>query len=81
MRIEKEPNQINYWTVIDDSLAQPINIGIEHKDGELQGLRMTNPAAGKTIVLSAIELEAVAMVFNESGYLIHRDEPSGSSVV
>lgn len=81
MRIEKKENQINYWQVIDDGLKAPILIGIEHRDGVLTGMQMSNPNNAKTVMLAGIELEAMAKVFNESGFKIEQNTPEDSNVV
>jgi len=81
MRIEKKESQINYWEAIDDGLAHPIIIGIEHRDGFLAGIQMSNPNTRKRITLTGVELEAVAMVFNESGFKVEQYSPEDANVV
>ena len=81
MRVEKQENQINYWKAIEDGLAFPILIGIEHRDGNLTGVQMSNPNTAKTVTLTGVELEAVATVFNESGFKIKQNTPEDTNVV
>lgn len=81
MRVEKKKNQINYWEAIDDGLPTPLLVGIEHRDGFLTGITMVNRATGKTVVLQGIELEAIANVFNESGFKIAQNIPEDQNIV
>ena len=81
MRIEKEKNQINYWSAIDDGLPTPLLVGIEHRDGFLTSITMVNRATGKTVVLRGIELEAIVDVFIESELKIERNIPEDQNIV
>lgn len=81
MRSEKQRSQINYWKAIEDNLPIPILIGIEHKDGLLSGVQMNNPNTGRVVSLTGVELEALAHVFNESGFKIKKNTPEDANVV
>ena len=81
MRTEKQENQINYWKAIEDGLAHPILVGIEHRDGFLSGMQINNPNTGRLISLTGVELEAIAAVFKESGLKIEQNTAEDTNVV